>query len=76
MIGLRNQIRMTMGLGALALLGGLIAHLALTDIYHGEESLAAEWNAVRVGALVVLSFIAVALLTLGRASRALRRVGG
>jgi hypothetical protein len=69
MRNLKTQIKLTMLLGALSLLAGLAAHLALTDIYHGEADVALEWNTVRVCALVVLSFICMALLTLGRTLR-------
>lgn len=34
----KRQIRMTMTLGVLSILAGIFAHLALTDIYHGEAT--------------------------------------
>jgi len=55
----------------LSLLAGLIAHLALTDIYHGEADVTLEWNTVRVCALVLLVFTGMALFTLRRALREL-----
>ena len=54
----------------MSLLAGLITHLALTDIYHGETDVELEWNIVRVCALVLLVFIGTVLLTLGRVLRA------
>ncbi|MBI4558371.1 MAG: hypothetical protein HY706_12390 [Candidatus Hydrogenedentes bacterium] len=71
MKNLRMQIKLTMALGALSLLAGLMAHLALTDIYHGEADVTLEWNIVRVCALVLLFFIGMTLFTLRRALRAL-----
>ena len=50
-------------LGVLSLLAGLITHLALTDIYHGEADVTLEWNIVRICALVLLVFIGTALFT-------------
>jgi hypothetical protein len=58
-------------MGVLTLLAGLIAHLALIDIYHGEADVTLEWGAVRICALVVLGFVVMALLTLRRALREL-----
>lgn len=71
MRNLKTQIRVTIALGALSLLVGLITLLALTDIYHGEADVTLEWSMVRVCALVVLIFIGMALFTLGRALRVL-----
>jgi hypothetical protein len=64
MRNLRTQIRVTIVLGGLSLLAGLIAHLALTDIYHGEPDVTLEWSIVRVCTLVLLVFIGMALFTL------------
>lgn len=68
---LKTQIKVTLVLGALSLLVGLLALLALTDIYHGEADVTLEWSMVRICALVLLVFIGMALLTLRRALRAL-----
>jgi hypothetical protein len=57
----------TMTLGVLSLGAMLFAHLALTDIYHGETDVSLEWNIVRGAALVILMFTAATLWTLGRA---------
>jgi len=71
MRNLKTLIRVTMVLGVLSLLAGVATHLALTDIYHGEADVTLEWNIVRVSALVLLAFIAMALFTLGRTLRVL-----
>jgi len=71
MSNLKTQIRVTIVLGALSLLAGLISHLALTDIYHGEAHVTLEWSMVRICALVLLVFIGMALYTLRRALREL-----
>jgi hypothetical protein len=71
MSNLKTQIRVTIVLGALSLLAVVIAHLALTDIYHGEVDVTLEWSIVRICALVLLVFIGMALFTLRRALREL-----
>ena len=71
MDNLKNQIRATMILGALALLAGIVGHLALTDIYHGEVDVTLEWNILRVCALILLAFIGSSLITLKKAIKAL-----
>ncbi len=68
---LTRQIRITRALGVLAVLAGVVAHLALTDIYHGEGDLTLEWRALQVCAVAVAGFVGVAWLTLGRALRTL-----
>lgn len=69
MMKLRTQIKITMGLGAVALVAGFFSHLALTDIYHHEADVTLEWNIVRASALVVLAFIGVTMVTLWRTLR-------
>lgn len=65
----KRQIRMTMTLGALSILVGIFAHLALTDIYHGEADLTLEWNVLRACELIFVMFIALALATLNKAMK-------
>lgn len=65
----KRQIRMTMTLGVLSILAGIFAHLALTDIYHGEGDLTLEWNVLRACALIIVMFIALALATLNKAMK-------
>ena len=71
MSNLKTQIRVTIALGVLSLLAGLLTLLALTDIYHGEADVTLEWSIVRICALVLLVFIGMALFTLRRALREL-----
>jgi hypothetical protein len=71
MSNLKAQIRVTIVLGALSLLAVLIAHMALTDIYHGGVDVTLEWSVVRICALVLLVFISMAMFTLRRALREL-----
>jgi hypothetical protein len=62
----------TIALGVLSLIGGLMTHLAVTDIYHGEADVTLEWSIVRVCVLVFLAFIGMALFTLARALKVLK----
>ncbi|MCA9742775.1 MAG: hypothetical protein H6695_08150 [Deferribacteres bacterium] len=66
MQALRRLIYMSMALGMLALLAMLLGALALIDVEHGESNLALEWGVVRAAALLILKFIALALITLRR----------
>ena len=68
---LKNQIRTTMVLGVLALLAGILGHLALTDIYHGEANVSLEWNILRICALIFLAFIGSSLFTLRKTLKTL-----
>lgn len=71
MNSLKTQIRITIGLGMLALGAGVLGHLALTDIAHGEPDVTLEWRVLQGGALVILAFILSAIATLRRALRTL-----
>ena len=68
---LKTQIRVTIALGALSLIVGLLTLLALTDIYHGEADVTLEWSIVRICSLLLPAFIGMALFTLRRALREL-----
>ena len=57
---------MTIALGIVTLVFGLLSHLALTDIYHAEHDVSLEWNVVRVSAVVFFVFIMMTLYTLGK----------
>ena len=48
--------RVTLGLGVLSALAILVAHLALTDIYHGEADVSSEWRALQVASGVIIAF--------------------
>jgi hypothetical protein len=66
---LRYQIGATMALGLVAMLAGTFAHLALTDIYHGETDVTLEWRIVQIASAVIVLFIGAALLTLRKVLR-------
>lgn len=72
MRGLRVGVLVSLVLGALSLVAVGACHLALTDIWHGEGDLAAEWRMLRIGALAVVAFQVAALTTLGRVLRLTR----
>ena len=67
MKNLKMQIKVLIVLGILSVLAGLLTHLALTDIYHGEADVTLEWNIVRVCAVVFAVFIGASLFTFIRA---------
>lgn len=71
MKNLRTSARVTVVLGALSIAALIIAHLALTDIYHGEGDQTAEWRALQAAAVTILGFQVVALVTVGRLMRRL-----
>jgi len=71
MNSLKTQIQATMALGVLALLAGIVGHLALTDIFHNEADVTLEWNVLRICALILLTFIGSSLITLRKAIKAL-----
>ena len=61
-VTLRMASRLVIGLGIVSALTMALALLALTDIYHGEVDVTAEWQAVRVAFLVSAAFHVAALL--------------
>lgn len=71
MSSMKKLIRMAMALGVLSLVAVLLSHLALTDIAHGESDLTWEWRILRVSALVIVMFIGMSLVTLGRVLKSL-----
>jgi hypothetical protein len=64
MTELKKQVQLTMTLGVLSLFAGVMGHLALTDIYHGNGDLSLEWNVLRACAVVLVVFIGSTLFTL------------
>ena len=58
--------RVTLGLGVISALAILVAHLALTDIYHGEADVSSEWRAVQAAAGVITAFHVAAFAMLIR----------
>lgn len=68
---LKQQIRLATALGVMSLVAGALGQLALTDIYHGEGDLTLEWNMLRIFAVIFVVFIAHALNTFRKISKAL-----
>ena len=68
---LRAQIRMSIALGVLSIIGLAFSVAALSDIARGEADVSMEWRAVRATVVVLLIFIAMSLATLTRAARAM-----
>ena len=50
------------GLGIVSAVTMALAVLALTDIYHGEADVTAEWQAVRVAFIVSAAFHVVSVI--------------
>lgn len=71
MNNLKMLINVDLVLSAICLAALVFSHLALTDIYHGDENLSLEWNILRMAALANLSFIAVTIFTLLKARKRL-----
>lgn len=69
MPSLRNSVRLTLAMAFVSLASLVFMHLALTDIYHGEADTTLEWRVVQVCALVMIAFIASAVVTLMRVLR-------
>lgn len=65
----RNYVFATRILALLCLTVGLLSHLALTDIAHGEQDVSGEWVIVQVSAFSVFLFILITLITLQRFER-------
>ena len=66
---IKRWVWISLVLGLLALLAVMISHLALTDIYHGEEDVSLEWNVLRLCFGVIVLFQIVALITLTKVLR-------
>ena len=67
----KNQIRAIMALGILSIIAGILGHLALTDIYHGEGDLTLEWSILQAGAFIIFAFVISSLLVLRKALKAM-----
>jgi hypothetical protein len=57
------------GLGIVSAITMVLAFLALTDIYHGEADVNAEWQAVRIAFVAAAAFHVVAVIALLRVVR-------
>jgi hypothetical protein len=61
--------RFAFGLGVASAVAIPIAHLALTDIHHGEADVSLEWNVLRGAFAIMIAFHASGLMALRRAIR-------
>ena len=61
--------RIVFGLGVVSAVAILVAHLALTDIYHAEADVSLEWTAVRGAFAIMIAFHAAGLMALRHAMR-------
>lgn len=59
-------LRLALGLGCLSSLSIIVAHLALTDIYHGEADLSLEWHVVQAAFGMMIAFHVAAFAALIR----------
>lgn len=62
---LRIWATVSLTLGILALVLLFVMHLALTDIYHGEEDVGLEWTILRLGFLVIFFLIIATFICTG-----------
>ncbi len=69
---LEKYIGITRVMSVICMIAGVLSHLALTDIAHGEPDLRAEWVIVQISAILVLLFILITLMTLRRFERLFR----
>ncbi len=72
MMTIRSQTMTGITLGFASLIAGFFAHLALTDIYHGEMDTTLEWHVVQLAALIILLFIGFSLLTFARTLKTIK----
>lgn len=63
-MSLRLLEHLALGLGCLSFVSILVAHMALTDIYHGQTDLSSEWRAVQVAFGVIITFHVAAFVAL------------
>jgi hypothetical protein len=70
---MEKWIKMSVGLGVLALTAVVTSHLALTDIYHGESDVTLEWRVVQVGFGVIVASQLTSLFTLTKLMRKRRQ---
>ena len=63
---INRQATLAFILGIGSLLAVFVSHLALTEIYHGEDDLRLEWNILRVCFSAIVAFQVFALATFWR----------
>ncbi len=61
---IKRHSMLTLILSGFSILALIISHLALTDIYHGEEDVSLEWLILRISAVIFLIFIISTIFTL------------
>ena len=69
---LRIWASVALTLGILALVSLFFMHLALTDIYHGEENASFEWTILRLGFFVIFCLIVATFICTGLVFRQFR----
>ena len=69
---LQRQVRVAFTLCLIAFAAGIVAHLALTDIFHGEPDVRLEWRAVQATGLIVAATLVYAARTLAKVLAATR----
>jgi uncharacterized membrane protein YbhN (UPF0104 family) len=62
-------------LAIVALVSLLFMHLALTDIYHGENDPSLEWTLLRLGFLVIVFLIVATFISTGLVFKHFRELG-
>ena len=65
----RKFARMSIALAILSLVAMCFSYVALNDIAYQEADLSMEWAVLRVTALIILMFVALATVTLRRVLR-------
>ena len=69
---LKRLATVTLVFALLSGMGLLLSHLALTDIWHGDEDLSAEWGILRATGVILVIFLGLTLslsLSIRRSSR-------
>lgn len=64
MTEIKKYAILTLFLAGFAALALIISHLALVDIYHGEEDLSGEWWFLRITSVILIAFIISVIVTL------------
>jgi hypothetical protein len=66
MLKLQRQVRIASILCRVAFAAGVVGHLALIDIFHGETDVRVEWRALQIAGVVVAAALLLAAQTLSR----------
>ena len=68
-MSLITQARLSFRLGILSLFAVVLSHMALADIWHGEQDPTLEWRALQMAFGAIILFQVAALATLRRMLR-------